>query len=189
MNFRTLRPTGSLILGVCISMACGPGGGVRTPGPPNADQRGDAEIVGYLLNEPDLLRLGDSIRVICVGIGEGGTGVPSFDFFEAFAGREPFVRAAPACNRSTDPAGLYPIIKSSGGEPAILLSIGDWEGPNWAADVKIESSGTEPQLLRCELDLVFGVAEKVVLRDPPVRSMSAEPAVFPINVKGCEVRS
>lgn len=179
-----------LALWTCLA-SCGGGGGPRSPGPPNVDQRGHAGILEYILDDPELLQIGDLIGVICVGLGEDGSQIPSLQFFEGFVGREPPVRASTACQRSTDPDDPYPVIQTAGGDQGLLIFLGDLDSSSRTVDVRIERTGAEPRILRCGVDLVFGVRRKVVLSEAPRPSAtrSMQWTDWPIHVQGCEFRS
>ena len=144
----------------------------------------------------DVMRAGEEVAAICVGLGETGEEPPSPGILSPFSGSEPPIVASAGCTRSVDAATSLPIIQTSGGAPGMFLTMVEApEGRERVVMVRIESDGVEPRTLLCRVDtagpetgtlqrvLGAGAGNRIGSAGGSRRPPAAQPTWNPSNVR------
>jgi len=138
------------------------------PLPPALQVQMHVAVLEHVL-ESDVIRAGEPVTAICVGVGGTGEQLASSDILSSLSGHEPPVVTSTDCTRSIDAATSLPKIQASDGGPGIFLTV--VEAPvGREADgsitgvvvLRVERDGVAPRTLRCsvEVDMEVGVQRR-----------------------------
>ncbi len=138
------------------------------PLPPALQVQMHVAVLEHVL-ESDVIRAGEPVTAICVGVGGTGEQLASSDILSSLSGHEPPVVTSTDCTRSIDAATSLPKIQASDGGPGIFLTV--VEAPvGREADgsitgvvvLRVERDGVAPRTLRCsvEVDREVGVQRR-----------------------------
>ena len=143
---------------------------VAEPLPPALQVQMHIAVLEHVL-ESDVIRAGEPVTAICVGVGGTGEQLASSDILSSLSGHEPPVVTSTDCTRSLDAATSLPKIQTSDGGPGIFLTV--VEAPvGREADgsitgvvvLRVERDGVAPRTLRCSVEVDMGAAVGVQRR-------------------------